>query len=58
LSYRLQEKILVPELTTGPRMRGTTLEGGDAREARRLPITRIQSATDLLGLGRVRAFEF
>lgn len=37
---------------------GTTLEGGDAREARRLPITRIQSATDLLGLGRVRAFEF
>ncbi len=37
---------------------GTTLEGGDAREARRLPITRVQSATDLLGLGRVRAFEF
>lgn len=36
---------------------GTTLEGGDAREARRLPLTRIQSATDLLGLGRVRAFE-
>ncbi|MBI3079550.1 MAG: hypothetical protein HYY85_21590, partial [Deltaproteobacteria bacterium] len=37
---------------------GTTLEGGDAREARRLPITRVQSATDLLGLNRVRAFEF
>jgi len=36
---------------------GTTLDGGDAREARRLPFTRIQSATDLLGLGRVRAFE-
>jgi len=36
---------------------GTTLEGGDAREARSLPITRIQSATDLLGLNRVRAFE-
>jgi len=37
---------------------GSTLEGGDARQARRLPITRVQSATDLLGLGRVRAFEF
>jgi glycine reductase len=37
---------------------GTTLEDGeDAREARRLPLARIQSATDLLGLGRVRAFE-
>ena len=36
---------------------GMTLEGGDAREARRLPLTRVQSATDLLGLGRVRAFE-
>jgi glycine reductase len=37
---------------------GTTLEGGDAREARRLPLTRVQSATDLLGLNRLRAFEF
>jgi glycine reductase len=36
---------------------GATLEGGDARAARRLPLTRVQSATDLLGLGRVRAVE-
>ena len=52
----VEQRVEAPEMETV--IGGTTLEGGDAREARHLPITRIQSATDLLGLNRLRAFEF